>query len=68
MEMTINFKSMRLSWVFVVVSLIIWLVVDFVKSGDLPLTLFAIIAIQNAVFFGYKLYLTRRMDNDTNEE
>ncbi len=40
MEMFINFKSMRLSWVFVNIALIIWLVVTFVKSEEIPFILF----------------------------
>lgn len=31
MEMAINFKSMRLSWVFGNIALFIWLVVAFIK-------------------------------------
>lgn len=43
MEMTINFKSMRLSWIFVIISLVVWLVVDFIRSGELPLIPFMMI-------------------------
>lgn len=64
MEMFINFKSMRLSWTFMNVALIIWLAVTFIKSGELPFILFMIICFQNIIFFGSKLYITRQMSNE----
>jgi len=64
MEMAINFKSMRLSWVFGNIALFIWLVVAFIKSGEFPLILFTIICFQNVIFFGSKLYMTRKMSRD----
>jgi len=68
MEMTINFKSMRLSWVFVIISLFVWLVADFLISGELPFIPFAIFVIQNIIFFGSKLYMTHKMVGNNNEE
>jgi len=68
MEMSINFKSMRLSWVFVTIALIIWIAVDFIKSGELPLIPFTIISFQNIIFFGSKLYMTRKMSENSNEK
>jgi hypothetical protein len=61
MEMSINFKSMRLSWLFVNIALIVWLIETVIKSGDLPFILFSIICLQNIIFFGSKLYLTRKL-------
>lgn len=64
MEMFINFKSMRLSWVFVNIALIIWLALTFIKSGELPFILFMIISFQNIIFFGSKIYMTHRMSSN----
>ena len=64
MEMFINFKSMRLSWVFGNIALFIWLVVAFIKSGDFPLTLFTIICFKNVIFFGSKIYMTRKVSSN----
>jgi hypothetical protein len=64
MEMFINFKSMRLSWVFANIALIIWLAVTFIKSGELPFILFTIICLQNVIFFGSKLYMTRKISSN----
>lgn len=64
MEMFINFKSMRLSWVFVNIALVVWLAVTFIKSGELPFILFMIFCLQNIIFFGSKIILTRRMSSN----
>ena len=64
MEMFINFKSMRLSWVFGNIALIIWLALAFIKSGEFPLTLFTIICFQNVIFSGSKLYMTRKVSRN----
>ncbi len=68
MEMAINFKSMRLSWVFVIISLFIWIVADFLISGEFPFIPFIIIVIQNIIFFGSKLYMTHKMVGNNNEK
>ncbi len=68
MEMSINFNSMRLSWVFVNIALIMWLAVDFIKSGELPIIPFMIISFQNIIFFGSKLYMTRKMSSNIDEK
>ncbi|HBQ86281.1 MAG TPA: hypothetical protein DD811_07370 [Syntrophomonas sp.] len=64
MEMYINFKSMRLSWVFVNVALVTWLAVTFIKTGELPFILFMITCFQNMIFFGCKLYITRQISSN----
>ena len=68
MEMSINFKSMRFSWLFVNVALIIWLAVDFKKSGELPFIPFTIISFQNIIFFGSKLYMNHKMSENSDEK
>ena len=68
MEMSINFKAMRLSWVFVSVALIIWMFYEFITTGELNTILFSIVMLQNIIYFGSKLYLTKKMSDDTDEE
>ncbi|WP_041720691.1 hypothetical protein [Alkaliphilus metalliredigens] len=68
MEMSINFKSMRLSWSFVTISLVIWLVVDLIINGKLHLILSIIISIQNIILFGSKLFMTHKMSGDSDEK
>ena len=64
MEMLINFKAMRLSWVFGNIALLIWLTMTFIKNDELPYILFAIISLQNVIYFGSKLYMARKMSSD----
>lgn len=64
MEMAINFKAMRLAWVVENLILLAWIIVDMAKTGELPFIPFMIIAVQNIIFFGSKLIMTRRMIRD----
>ena len=68
MEMQINIKSSRLAYFFVVISLLVWIIVDFVRSSDFPYIQLSIICLQNAIFFGSKAYLTRKMTREKNEK
>ena len=60
MEMEINFKSMRLAWVAENLILVVWMVVLAFRDGDLGMPSI-IISVQNLLFFGSKLIMTRRM-------
>ncbi len=74
MEMSINFKAMRLSWVFVGVALIIWGIIGYIKNGDMPSIPFIILVAQIIIFFLAKLLIARRLagknkkSNENNEE
>ena len=61
MEMAINLKAARLAYVFVTISLVIWMIVDFATTGEFPLPQLIIVALQNLIFFGSKFLMTRRM-------
>lgn len=70
MEMSINFKAMRLAWVFENTALLIWAVISQIK-GDTSLIQISIILIQNVIFFGSQSYMERKMakeKKDINEE
>ena len=74
MEMAINFKSMRISWVFVVVALTVWCLVILIKDGDVPFVPFMILCVQNIIFFSctliYKRTLSgneKKLDNENEE-
>jgi preprotein translocase subunit SecF len=71
MEMALNFKAMRLSWVFVLAALIVWCIVALAIYGEKPFIPFIIICIQSTIFFATKLVLSRKMTKermDDNEE
>lgn len=61
MEMTINFKAIRLSWVFIIVFLMVWILLDIAINGHIPSVQLILLLLQNAIFFGYKAYLTHSM-------
>ena len=70
MEMSINYKAMRLAWVFENAALLVWAVISQI-NGDTSRIQILIILFQNAIFYGSQLYMTRKMANekkDKNEE
>lgn len=69
MEMAINFKSMRLSWTFLLVTLLIWAFLEIAK-GNTATPLLPLIALQGVVFWLSKLIYTKKMTagNDDDEK
>ncbi len=61
MEMTINFKAMRFAYVFAEIALIVYCIVMTARTGDLPTWPFVILCASGCVFFGAKLWMTRKM-------
>jgi len=61
MEMSINFKAMRLSWALTGACLAIWVIVEMALHGELPFIPFILLCLQSIVFFSAKLILTRTM-------
>lgn len=68
MELSINFKAMRLAWVFENIALAVWMIVSYIKENGNAFIPFIIIAAQNVIFFGSKLYMTRKASEGRNEE
>lgn len=72
MEMAINFKAMRLSWLFVGIALTVWCIVKFARDHDFPTIPFIILMTQNIIFFSAKLWIANRMASvdkvDQNDE
>ncbi len=58
MEMSINFKAMRLSFAFGLLFLAVWVIVDFIKYKELGIP-FIFLITQNLAFIFSKLLLTR---------
>ncbi len=61
MEMSVNFKAMRLSWALVGTSLAAWTIAEMAVNGELPFIPFLLLCAQSIVFFAAKLIITRRM-------
>lgn len=70
MEMAINYHAMKCSFIFLDVSLLTYCFITLATTGELPSIPFIFVCAGNAVFFLMKLYLTRQMtkDNDDDEE
>lgn len=67
MEMSINFKAMRLAWVFENAALLVWAVISHI-NGDTFLIQISIILIQNIIFFGSQLYMKRKMAKEKKDK
>jgi hypothetical protein len=61
MEMAVNYKAMRLSWVFCVASLLSWVLYIYVRNKEFLFVPFSIVCIQAITFFISKLVITRKM-------
>lgn len=68
MEMTINFKAMRVAFVFSIIALLAYCIYEAVVSKNLPTVPFVILTVQSAVFFISKLFLTKEMSEGANDE
>ena len=69
MEMAINYKAMRNSWVFLVTTLVIWECVE-VARGNTDSPVILLVLLQTAIFWSCKMYYTKKMsvDNDPDEK
>jgi cobalamin synthase len=68
MEMAVNFRAMRLSWVFVGIALLVWCIVGYIKDSELPYIPFIIFLAQNIIFFCAKLLISRRLTGKNGDE
>lgn len=70
MEMAINYRAMRCSFIFLDVSLMVYCLITLATTGELPIIPFIFDCVGGAIFFWMKIYLTRQMtkDNDNDEE
>lgn len=68
MEMAINFRAMRCGWVFLVLSLAVWCIVEVISTGKIPIIPFALECISIIVFFSAKLWITKRMTLSKRED
>ena len=67
MELSINFKAMRLSWVFVGVALTLWCIVKYIMEGEFPSVPFILLMTQNIIFFSAKLLIARRLTKNNSK-
>ena len=69
MEMSVNFRAMRVSWVFSGAFLAVWISVEMALHGELLFIPFILLCLQTIAFYIVKLILTKRMvrANDDDE-
>jgi hypothetical protein len=69
MEMAVNYKAARNAFVFLELALVVYCLVCFLKTGELPLVWLIFVA-SSLVFFGTKLIETKRLtgSGDSDEE
>ena len=68
MEMAINYRAIRLAYLFVTVALIVHNTVSLIVTGDLPTVSFLILCFSNIIFFSAKLVMTQRLTKDCGDE
>lgn len=68
MEIAINYKAMRIAFVFSIIALLAYCVYDYVTSSEIPTIPFVIACIQGAVFFASKVSITYKMTKKDDDE
>ncbi len=71
MEIAINLKAMRCGWIFLILSLSAWCLVDAISTGEFLTVPFVLEGVSVILFFIVKLVMTNRMikqENDDDEE
>lgn len=68
MEMSINFKAVRASWIYSLIFLIVWNMVSVIKTGDIELIPFILLVTEALVMFVVKSILTKKMSGDSDDD
>lgn len=68
MEMSINFKAVRASWIYSLIFLIVWNMVSVIKTGDIELIPFILLVTEALVMFVVKSILTKKMSGDSEND
>ena len=64
MEMSINLRAVRWAWVYSSVFLLIWTIVDFIKSGDFNGIAFILLISQLSIFWAVQIFLKWKLGKD----
>lgn len=67
MEMAVNLKSMRLSWVFVILATFGWVVYEYAENSVFYAVPFIIVCIQTIIFFGARQIMLHAMTGSGEE-
>lgn len=66
-EMFVNFRAMRLSWLFLTLMLIVWSLYEVIKTGE-PGIQFLILCVSTVIFCTAKLIITKKLTKDDSPE
>lgn len=62
MEQFIGLKSLKITYIFIVVFLFIWIIIDNINKRDSSIPLFLLIS-QNLVLIASQIYFKKKMDD-----
>lgn len=68
MEMSINFKAVRASWIYSLLFLIVWNIFSVIKTGDIELIPFILMVSETLIMFVVKSILTKKMSDDSDND
>lgn len=68
MEIYIALKSTRLSFAFMSFALSLWILIEAIKTGELPFYPFMIVTIGGIIFWASNLYFRKKMTGHKDEE
>lgn len=68
MEMSINFKAVRASWIYSLLFLIVWNMFSVIKTGDIELIPFNLLVSETLIMLVVKSILTKKMSGDSDND
>ena len=68
MEMSINFKAVRASWIYSLLFLIVWNMFSVIKTGDIEIIPFILLVSETLIMFVVKSILTKKMSGDSDND
>ena len=66
MDLHIALRAVRVSWIIIMASLLVWSLFDFISTGNLTLP-FILLSLGLAVYFAMILYLRKKLSNGIGE-
>lgn len=67
MEMAINMKSVRNAWAFLIAATMVYSIIEFTNTGELPL-MFLFGTVSGMIFWMTKLIETNRLTKQSDED
>ena len=68
MEIAINYRAMRIAFVFSNIALLAYCIYEYVALKRLPTIPFVIVCVQQVLFFISKVFITSKMTKESDDE